>query len=327
MTARRIFPGQKPVRPGKPPVQSLFDLKIARLRLDDGEILWNDTRVPLAAEGGNFEFAMEYAAEAGRPVYLGRMSWQKFTLAARRYLPFASDLSARFTLRPDSFSLTQLQWKIPHSEIDAQADLASFSQPAWSFRYRGQLGFEDIRSILRKPNTPAGHVEFTGDGRYAGQKMSVTGRYTADEIVMKYQWFHPGSISSRGSYQADQRTLDVPDLEALVLGGNVTGHLHLDIPTQNFRVESKARGLDLSQMLAAEDNPSLPVIPLHWGSRVDVDAVTTWVADFKHVDSRGVIALDASERTAAGADSSCRRASNITMRWTASRSSSHRARS
>lgn len=283
------IPGPRtPVGPGKPPVQSLFDLKIARLRLDDGEILWNDTRVPLAAEGGNFEFAMEYVAEAGHPVYLGRMSWQKFTLAARRYLPFASDLSARFTLRPDSFSLTQLQWKIPHSEIDAQANLAGFSQSAWSFRYRGQLDFEDLRSILRKPHTPAGHVEFTGDGRYAGQKMSVTGRYTAGEIVMKYQWFHPGSISSRGSYRADQHTLDVPDLEALVLGGNVTGRLHLDIPAQNFRVESKARGLDLSQILAAEDNPSMPVIPLHWGSRVDVDAVTTWVADFKHVDSRGV---------------------------------------
>ena len=86
---------------------------------------------------------------------VGRVAWQKFKITAWRNLPFPSDLSAKFTLRPDSFSLTQLQWKIPHSEIDAQANLTSFLKPGWNFRYRGQLNFEDIRSILRKPNTPA----------------------------------------------------------------------------------------------------------------------------------------------------------------------------
>ena len=63
----------------------------------------------------------------------------------------------------------------------------------------------------------------------------------------------------------------------------------MDIPKQQFRADSKVRGLDLHQALAAEDNPSLPIIPLHWGSRIDVDATTTWVADFKHVDSHGVM--------------------------------------
>ena len=86
-------------------------MKIAQLRLEDGEILWNDTRIPLQAKGGNFEFAMNYANEGGRPVYLGQMSWQKFEIAALRNMPFVSNFSARFTLRPDSFSVTQLQWK------------------------------------------------------------------------------------------------------------------------------------------------------------------------------------------------------------------------
>ena len=223
------------------------------------------------------------------PAYLGRMSWQKFKVAAWRYLPFASDLSARFTLRPDSFSLTQMQWKIPHSEIDAQASVASFSQPAWNFRYRGQLNFEDIQSILRKPDTPGGQVEFTGEGKYAEKELNVTGLYTAGEISMKYQWFHPGSVSARGSYRADQHSIDVPDLEATLLGGSVTGRLHVDFSGQKFHAETKARGWTCSQILAAEDNPNLPIVPLHWGSRVDVDSTTTWIADFKHMDSRGVM--------------------------------------
>jgi translocation and assembly module TamB len=284
------LPGPKtPAKQGRPPVQSLFDLKIAQLRLQDGEILWNDTRKPLAAEGGKFEFAVDFADDAGSPAYLGRMSWQKFKVAAWRFLPFASDLSARFKLGPDSFFLTQLQWKIPHSEIDVQASIASFSQSAWNFRYRGQVNFEDIRSILRKPSTPGGQVEFTGEGKYSGKDLNVTGLYTAGEISMKYQWFHPGSVSTRGNYTADQHSLDVPNLEALLLGGSVTGRLHVDFSGQKFRAETKARGMDLSRILAAEDNPNLPIMPLHWGSRVDVDSTTTWIADFKHMDSRGVM--------------------------------------
>src|SRR3981081_4928036 len=93
----------------------------------------------------------------------------------------------------------------------------------------------------------------------------------------------------RGSYRADQHSLDLPNLEALLLGGSVTGHLHMDFSSQIFRAETKARGMDLSLVLAAEDNPSLPIIPLHWGSRVDVDSTTTWISDFKHLDSRGLM--------------------------------------
>ncbi len=283
-------PGPKtPTSPGKPAVQSLFDLKIAELRLQNGEILWNDRRRPISAEGRSFEFAMDYTSDAGGPAYLGKMSWQKFKVAAWQYLPFTSDLTARFTLRPDSFSLTQLQWKVPHSEINAQVSVTNFLKPAWTFRYRGQLNLEDIRSILRKPNTPPGHFEFTGEGKYAENKLDVSGLYTAGEIFLKYQWFHPGIISTRGSYHADQRSIDVPTLEATLLGGSVTGRLHVDLSSQTFRADTKARGMDLSRVLAAEDNPSLPIIPLHWGSKVDVDSTTTWISDFKHLDSRGLM--------------------------------------
>ncbi|MGH9680992.1 MAG: AsmA family protein, partial [Candidatus Acidiferrales bacterium] len=83
---------------GKVPVQSLFDVKIAHLRLEDGEILWNDARTPLTAAGGRFEFAMDYAGDNGQPVYLGRTEWQDFEIAALRFTPFTSEFSARFVL-------------------------------------------------------------------------------------------------------------------------------------------------------------------------------------------------------------------------------------
>jgi translocation and assembly module TamB len=282
------LPGPKvAVSAGKPNVQALFNLKVEQLRLEDGQIQWNDKRIPLQAKGGKFEFAMNYTEQDAQPVYLGQASWQKVEIAAQRNMPFVSDFTARFSLRQNSFSLTQFQWKTAGTELDAQATLASFTQPAWTFRYRGQLRLEDMWNILRRRGAPGGHVEFAGDGKYSSDRVNIGGRYTADRITMKYQWFHPGNVSLHGSFQADNRGLDAPDVEASILGGTASSHVTIDFRKLNFRAETKVRGLELHQALAAEDNPSLPINPLHWTSRMDVDATTTWTADFKHVDSRG----------------------------------------
>jgi translocation and assembly module TamB len=283
------IPGPKiQAAPGKIPVQGLIDLKVAQLRLDDGEIIWNDVRTPLAAKGGKFEFSMNYAIDAGRPVYLGQTSWLQCEIAALKFLPFTSDISARFALRADSFALTQLQWKTLHSEVDAQASLASFSRPSWDFKYRAQFRLDDIWSILRQKEAPSGNVEFAGDGRFDGKQWSSGGRYTADPVTLKYVWFHPGDLSAHGSYRAGPQGLDLPDFAALILGGSVDGHVRMSIPKLEFTADTKVRGLQLRQALTAVDNPSLPIIPLHWGSSMDVDATTTWVANFKHLDSRGI---------------------------------------
>lgn len=284
------FPGPKiaATKGAAPDLKNLFDLKIAHLLLQDGEILWNDTRIPLQASGGQFEFATDYTSEINRPVFLGRISWQQFEIAALHNLPFKSNLTARFTLRQDSFSLTQLQWKSAATELDAQANLASLAQPTdWTFRYRGQLRLEDVWTIVRQKDVPGGHVEFAGDGSSSGEKMNFNGRFTADRVTIKYQWFHPGNISAHGAFRADNRTVDLPDLEAQIFGGNATSHVTINLAKLDFRAETKLRGIDLHQAINAEDNPSLPINPLHWGSRLDADATTTWTADFKHLDSRG----------------------------------------
>jgi translocation and assembly module TamB len=281
-------PGPKPGAPGKPIRQRIFDVVTRRLRIEDGNVLYNDVRIPLVAEGGQFEFALDYSEAQGGPAYFGDLRWQQMELAARRYLPFPSDITARFTLRPDSFSLTQLVWSMPHTSLDVQLSLASFVNPAWTFRYRGALDLQDIQTILRKPTTPQGKVDFLGNGQWADGKLALNGNYSAQQIAIRFQWFHSGGINSRGTYHADRNTLDVPDFEAHALDGFMKGQVHLDFAGLHFRVDSHGQSIRLATLLAAVDNPSLPVVPLHWDGLADVQAKTTWNADFKNLDSQGV---------------------------------------
>ena len=272
----------------KPLRERIFEVVVRRLRLDNGEILFNDVRVPLVAEGGRFDFSVDYAEVDAQPMYLGQFRWQQMELVARRYLPFHSDLSVRFTLQPDSFSITQLLWQSPHTSIDAQLSNSSFAHPNWAFRYRGHFDFEDLRTILRKPNSPSGNVDFSGDGHFANGRLAVAGKYSAAAIEMPYDWFHSSGITSRGSYRADRVALEVPAFSAQALGGAIDGQVHLDFKSLRFQVNAHAHDMDLDTLLRAVNNDNLPIVPLHWGGIADVQAVTTWTADFKNLDSRGI---------------------------------------
>lgn len=273
---------------GKPLRERIFEVVVRRLRLEDGELLFNDVRVPLVAEGGRFDFAVDYAEVDAKPMYLGQFQWQQMELVARRYLPFHSDLRVRFTLEQNSVAVTQLLWQAPHTSIDAQLSNSNFAHASWAFRYRGHFDFEDLRTILRKPNSPAGKVDFSGDGHFSDGRLAFTGSYSAYDIDMPYDWFHSSGISSRGNYRADRAGLDVPNFSAQALGGAIDGQVRLDFHGLRFRVNAHAHDMDLATLLAAVNNDNLPIVPLHWGGVAEVQALTTWTADFKNLDSRGV---------------------------------------
>ena len=280
--APKANPSAKPLR------ERLFEVAVHRLRLNDGEILFNDVRVPLVAEGGQFSLAVDYADVQNQRSYMGDLRWGQIQVAAQRFMPFRSNIAVRFELDPDALTITQLLLNLPHTSIDAQLGISSFVHPTYNFRYRGQLNFEDIKTILRKPTTPGGRVQFTGDGGYASGKLAITGHYSADQISILNPWFHHSGMTTRGTYRTDGHTLEVPDLLCTALGGTVNGHLGLVFKGLQFRVDAHAHGMDLATVLAAVDNPSLPIAPLHWGGNVDVQAITTWNADFKQLDSQGV---------------------------------------
>ncbi|HYB62259.1 MAG TPA: hypothetical protein VEH50_12380, partial [Methylomirabilota bacterium] len=274
--------------PDRPWRARLFELSVGELRLDDGEMSYNNVRVPLAVSGRNLEFALDYATSSNRPLYIGEIGWKQIRFSARGYLPFGLSASAKFTLEPDAVHVTQVVVHLPHSTLDAQADLASFAQPSWNFRYRGWLDLADVREILRKPRTPGGKVEFTGDGRYGATRFSLGGHYSASEISMPYEWFHANGISARGDYQADGRALDVPNLEVRALGGTLRGRLHLDFPGLRFRADTTGDGISVAQTLASVDHRGFPLNPLHWDAAMQVTASTQWNADFKNVQTHGV---------------------------------------
>lgn len=282
------IPKPKPRSGSGPWQETLFKLEVGRFELRDGSADFSNRRVPLSMTARDFDFTLRYAAApAGADSYLGSFTFRQVHIAERRDLPFAFDLSGKFTLHRNSFELDQLACNLPHSELNLRAELPSFARSDWNLRYRGLLSLEDVRTIFRAPTTPSGVADFSGQAHYAAGQWTASGYYDGHDIRMPYQWFHAGGLRTWGDYEVARQKLRVSNLKVSAFDGFIDGRLEMDFQNLAFRTETKLRGASLAKVFVALDNPSFPVRTLHWDGSIDADCVNTWDRNFKHFETKG----------------------------------------
>jgi len=288
-----------PVTRSRPLREQLFALSIGHFHVIQGDLRWNDARTPfeLDSEGFRLEMGLDPsttkslpgAAPAGNAiaVYRGELSAKKLRLQAGRSIPFPSDLDAVFSLGPESFSIDDFTWRPPRSELRGSAKLASFAAPAWTFTYALKLDFRDLKELLRLPQMPEGRAQTSGEGRWERGGVTGHGEFSASEIDLPYLWFHAANLSSRGRYELQRDRLLVPDFHADGLGGSLDGRLEMLYHGLQFRLESDLQHESLAAVLAAVQHPGFPIGTIHWESGMTIHSVTTWEANFQHLDARG----------------------------------------
>ena len=277
---------------------TLFNLRIARLELQDGSAAYNNQRVPLSVAGRDFNFVLHYEAPANGPgSYVGNFGWQQVELAAKRDLPFPLGINVNFTLHRDSFALDELALTALHSSLNVQANLPSFAQSDWDFKYRGRISLADVRKIMKKPTTPGGDADFSGQAHYrpasssnkaaGGGDWTASGYYVSRNIALPYRFYHEKGIETSGDFQVANRQLVVPDVSAHAMGGTLEGQLEMDFKGLAFRTKTRLRGASLARLFNALDNDELPVNSLHWDATADLESTNTWNANFKNFRSAG----------------------------------------
>ncbi len=219
--------------------------------------------------------------------YAGEFSWDQVQMKARKYRQFRFDIGTKFTLTRTGVSVDDFHLNLPHTTIEARADIRNFSPVDADFHVRGQLSLPDIRTIMRKPSTPDGNVEFTANGNYAQKQLQLKGHYHARGIRLKFKWFHAGGIESWGDLYAENGALHMPVFYAKALGGNLQGRLDLIFKGLQFRTDTRFTGANLAEVLDAVNNSSMPVHSLHWGGSLATDTLCTWQRDFKHFAVKG----------------------------------------
>ncbi len=267
---------------------TLFNLRISKVELRNGEANINYRKVPLEIKGQNLAFLLQYVVPAeGHAAYVGNLSWNQVELDLQKDVPLRFDLSTKFELHRDSFELDELVWKTLHSELNLRAELPSFARAEWNMHYRGRLSLEDVRKIFREPLTPDLIADFSGEARYAAGDWTGSGHFDGHDVKMPYEWYHAGNMETTGNYTIAKKKLVVGNLAVRALDGSLDGHLEMDLPTLAFRTQTHLHHASLAEAIHAVNNKGFPIDTLHWDGGIDVDSYNTWTANFKHFTSQG----------------------------------------
>jgi translocation and assembly module TamB len=291
-TPPRAASANKPLR------DSLFELRIRRLVLADGWLLYNDTKAPITVHGGDLRFGLDAGGTMDRPLYLGNLDWQNMQFTSKPFVPLRVGLSAKFTLWREGFTLEQGVLSAGRSHLDAQAEMNSFSNPQWSFRYRGWVDLLDFRETLREPTVPTGRVDLRGEGQFVGGQFKGSGSYSGQDIALPYEVFHARGLTSHGSYRIENRGLEVPDFFAGAFGGKVTGRVTMRFDGLQFRADTHVQDVRLAGVLPSIEHRDFPIDELHWDARVTADTVETWSGPFRHFEISATTVWETPEQPA-----------------------------
>jgi translocation and assembly module TamB len=270
---------------------NIFTLAVRHVQLSNGEIDYNDRKIPLDADLRNLGTDVHFDFVANR--YAGTISYDSGHLRYAKYAPLPHSVQATFGVTATQLSLAPATLKVGSSTALVHFDIVNFAHPNVTGDYNVRIHTPDFAS------TAAG-IAPTGDVVMVGKLRYPAGGEHAGEQSMLRAIATDGELSSdafsaaasdgrievrrvRGRYQLADGSLRVTGIDLLSMGGSVHGDLsvqHLDA-TPATQVRSSFYGISLRAAQQALRRPELKQVAL--SGLLDGTFDGSWKGDIRKI--------------------------------------------
>src|ERR1051326_8749335 len=235
---------------------NVFDLAIRELKLDRGEIYYNDQKTPLDAELRDFALNANY--DPAQNKYAGQLGYDNGRIVYGKYEPVEHSFQAHFGVTPQTFTLDKLQLAAGKSRVVVNATVNDYSSPNRhaEAHYEAELVTGEFQRILKDPSIPAGTVRLTGQLNYLAdpnrpmlETVSVAGNVSSGGLAVKTPSLKTEIRDIYAGYTLNHGNAEVSDLRAHILGGVLSGKLTIrDVSGAGAaRLQASLKDLSLDQ--------------------------------------------------------------------------------
>lgn len=255
--------------PTPPPSKSssstnVFDLAVGHAQISNGEIEYNDRKMPLDAD--LYEFGTDIHFNSLARSYDGNLSYENGHLKFAEYAPMEHNLKLTFSAVQDKLEVRSFTMNVGASEINLTAQLANYSNPVADGDYHIRIHTQDFASISPSLR-PAGDVLLMGKLHYHAEEnepairaLSVTGQVASEVIRAATSGRRVEIRNLKGSYRLASGNLDLSSVSAETFGGRITAAAqmeHLDsTPESSVRASLENISLKAIQLASGEQVPS-----------------------------------------------------------------------
>jgi translocation and assembly module TamB len=280
---------------------NVFDLAIRELRLNNGEIYYNDQKTPLEADLHNFAVSANY--DPGQKKYSGDVGYNTGKIVYGKYAPVEHNVQAKFGVTPQQFTLDKLDLTAGESRVGLNATVNDYSSPNMQATggYEATLVTNDFKRILKDPSLPGGTVRLTGQVKYQAdpnrpmlETVSVAGNVSSPGLNVKTPSLQTEVRDLYARYKLSGGNAEVNDIRARVLGGTLSGKLTIkDVAGASIaQLQASLKALSLDQTQAATHNTSMR--QAHLSGNVDADANAHWAKTLDNLVAHSDATINAS---------------------------------
>jgi translocation and assembly module TamB len=286
--------------------ETIFNLAVQHVSINDGQIYYNDEKIPLAAELRDFRAESSFNNLSSE--YRGSLSYNNARIAAKNFNPVEHDLRLQFAANRSSLTINSLTLAVGKSHVSAQGKLANYDRPSVEANYEGVVITSELAHILKEPSLPEGEVALTGKFRYQnipGEKnfldsASLEGVASSRGFLVRIGQASIPTQGIRAVYRLHDGDLNVRNIEAQLLGGHLSGNYELrDVsraPASRFDAAIRNVSLDAIDLAAVAQNREA----VRLSGRADVTAQASWSSSVQDALVRARAEIHGPNQPAAG---------------------------
>lgn len=284
----------------------VFDLGIERVQLINGELFYNDRKVPITVD--LYDLGVNINSEAAARPYAGSLSYRNGHFRYADNSPLPHDLDLKFTATPEQTKVSPALLKIGSSSLIVQAQISNYSNPIADGEYRILLHTQDFRDFTSTLK-PAGDVSLEGTLHYQRigresllRDLSVDGQLASGALAATASGKRLELTRLEGKYRLADGNLQLQKLTLDSMGGRITADAtmkHVDaIPDSSARASLYGISLhDLEQALGQQ------VTEVSLSGTVGGTAEATWAGKLADLRAKSDLSVNAVAGSA-GASSS-----------------------
>jgi translocation and assembly module TamB len=203
------------------PVEQLISLSVAHIAVQQGELLWEDKKVPFEFAARDLALLLNYSLL--RRQYEARVVAGGVTTRVEQYPSFVWRADASLVLARGHADISSLTVTSGKSEIHFAGRLQDFHNPQVSGDYHGLADLGELAALLRQAQVRKGTAQFEGKGSWSLQNFSTQGTLQAKDI----EWSN-GKLSMRNGrfnagFSITPERFHVSSIKASLFGGDLLG--------------------------------------------------------------------------------------------------------
>ncbi len=262
--------------------ETFFNLAVQHVSINDGQIYYNDEKIPLAAEFRNFQAQIRFDNLSRE--YRGSLSYDNAHITAQTLNPVEHDLRLQFVANRSCLTINSLMLASGKSRITAHGSLVNYDRPSIEADYEAVVVTTELARILKEPSLPDAEVALTGKFRYHKvpsewnflDSASLEGVASSRSLVVRVGQASIPMQGVRAAYRLRDGNLNVSNVEAHLLAGRLSGNYEMrhvsHAPASHLDAAIRNVSLDAIDLAAVAENREA----VRLSGRADVTAQMSW---------------------------------------------------